>query len=183
MPQPNPFAGLSPEEVLDRLILAYEEQYQIVRGRRFQELETAALATYRMREKKGFFGLRDDRLPTGFSEANEHVAFLIRDTPEEDLTEVVRQLVQDMREQLLDANKEHSYSLFSVVILASSCDKRTAGLLKKLKYRENYQYGWGMGRVALFDLTTGEVACNGDGKDLKRAVLERFAQKLEGRNP
>ena len=67
----------------------------------------------------------------------------------------------------------HRNSDVTLVIVADHIDEDAFKMIKKLKHYKSYKfslYGWSAFRAVAYETSTGKVACNQRGSDLKKLV-------------
>ena len=72
----------------------------------------------------------------------------------------------------------HMYSYLTVVFLCERMEPEAARAVRKLRFTKNYRFslrGWATGRALAVEVSTGEMAYNKEGKEMRK----HFAQLLK----
>lgn len=166
-----PFQGGIPaEELLERIIDRYSANYKVEQHLTLSGVPVRAVLAMHSASEKTLLGFSAPGLKLGSSQAHEYVLVLTADTFGPGTVEMVDGVLEAAEKQYLDITPEHSYTLFSVVVLAGDVDRQTLGKWKKFKRRRDYDCGWGLSRLALVDTAGGTIVCNGDGRDFGRIL-------------
>ena len=130
----------------------------------------ALLSTYESRGARKILGL----MPTGGS-GHAHEYRLLFAVPSLDEAALADwwQYACKVADELVQPDKEHDFSLISVLLAAGEIDRNALKKLKKLSDERRFEggkHGWSSVRMAVIDLGTHKVHTNRMGDALKNIV-------------
>ncbi len=157
---------MTAQEALDRVLRSYRRYYDV--ATELVEAPFAAQATFHSHEER-FFLVKKAVLSE--SESNEYVFF----AAEGDLDLARAQYLDDSAWRLgmecVDPHANHKNSDVSLVVIADRISPEAKQFFRKLRRSKNYRwglYGYSNYRVVAIELSTGDLAANRLGKDLRK---------------
>lgn len=162
------------QDLLEQILQHYAENYEINYQPEIGDGDGRALAEYHIMTEKTMFGVK---MKLGSTEANESVLFVCEESFTLQVLAKLKKLCESLEQKCLNMHKQHAYSMFSVVLIAKEVDKEAIKMLKKYRVRKEYQYGWGLYRVAVIDAVTLKAYGNTDGIELARMVRNWAVEK------
>ncbi len=83
----------------------------------------------------------------------------------------------------VDPKPNHMQSSLSLVLIADAVDEEAKKLCRRTRFRKNFMLGlrgWSDLRLAIVDLSSGDVTTNGAGKELRRSLEANLAPEHAG---
>lgn len=162
------------EAAIERLLRSYEAYYDIYRLPE-EDAPLTARCEYYERTENYILSKRAEV----WSANNEEFLYLI-DIPhltKEDFINL-RDLVFADGEKRLHIGPGHMCSVISPIFICDSCDPEAKKALRKSKVFKSYKFslhGWMDGRMAVVELSTGQVTTNSSGHRLSKLLKKTLA--------
>ena len=170
-------------QMLERTLASFASNYDITREAQVASRKVEALAQLRAMNSRYMLS---KKWVVWQANAFEHCIFVTVPT----LTaEAVRDwfsfLTEDAEPELVHPGADvppegHMYSYLTVVYLCERMEPEAARAVRKLRFTKNYRFslrGWATGRALAVETSTGKMAFNAQGKEMRR----HFQQLLKER--
>lgn len=165
-------------EVLEKILKAYEAYYDI--NRETPERPFAAEASFHSHDEQ-FFLVKSARI--GEAESNEHVFFSIEETLDEDRLKELDSAAWERGLARVKPHANHRNTDVTLVAAGNHVTEEAFALAARLKHYKSYQWGFrGFShyRLVVLEYSSGRLACNGQGKDLKKLFGNIFQCQGKG---
>ncbi len=158
------------QNALEQILEAYRRYFDIVRNHTLLGTTLPAMAKYYSRGERYVL---TKRAKLWAMECYEYALFF---TPAQLGSDGLRQItnyLEACEEHLVNPHSEHMYTYITGIILTDSLPEGISSLVSKYKWRRSYRLsfrGWCHIRLAVLDVSTGTVATNWDGKELRKTL-------------
>lgn len=155
-------------EALEKVLKAYEGYYNV--KREDPEPPFAAEAEFRLHDEN-YFLVRSARI--GEADSREFVYFAL---PERLSLQELSSLDQKAWEHGLsrvEVHSNHKNSDIALIILAAHADEEAMRQVRSLRHYKSYSWGfrgWSQYRLIVVDLSSDQISCNRQGRDLKKII-------------
>lgn len=159
---------MTPDEVLERLLRSYERYYDVIREG--VEPPFAAEAHFHSHDEQ-FFLVKSARISE--AESNEYVFFAVERELDEARTAALDEAAWTRGLARVKPHKDHRNSDVALVILAEHMTADGEEAVKKLKHSKSYRFslqGWSNYRAIALETSTGRLAYNRLGRNLKKLL-------------
>ncbi|MCD7806366.1 MAG: hypothetical protein LUH19_03385 [Lachnospiraceae bacterium] len=153
-------------EALTKLLRSFETYYDINRENPVEPF--AAQAEFSLHDEQ-YFLVRSARISE--ADTKEFVYFATVDLLDVPTLEQLDQRAWEDGTGKVKPHKDHRNSDVVLVILAERMDPEAMALIPKLRHYKSYRhgfYGWSHYKLTAIELSTGKVAANRQGRDLKK---------------
>ena len=162
-------------EALETLLRSYTQYYDVIREG--VEPPFAAEALFHSHDEQ-YFLIRTARI----SEADSHefVFFAAEESVDADRLAVLDETAWSRGMERVKPHKDHRNSDVTLVILAEHIAPEAMAAIKKLRHYQSYRFGfqgWSNYRVIALETSSGNLACNRLGRDLKKLFRNISNQK------
>lgn len=157
----------------DRLLAGQDKAFVSSRNAEIAGRAAAMLSTFDLSAERKLFGL----MPTGNSgHAHEYRLLFAVPALDEALLQDWWQYAQSAERELVRPDRNHDFSIVSLILAVGAVEKNALKSLKKLNAErefKNGQSGWSSVRMAVIDLSAHKVHTNRMGDPLKN-ILNPF---------
>ena len=164
-------AVLSKEDVLEKLLLAHQQWFDLYRNHEFEGIKFPGYVEFHTHGEQYVLSKRAKLWEV---DSHEYIFFqTVDELTEDDL----QQWVSFMKEHGLkkaEPKPNHMSSNIALVLIADSTSDNAAKAVRKVRFRKNFKLGlegWADLKLAVVDLSGHRVITNGAGKDMVE-VLE-----------
>ena len=155
-------------EALEKVLKAYEGYYNVKREQ--PEPPFAAEAEFRLHDEN-YFLVRSARI--GEADSREFVYFAIPENLSEEELLALDQKAWENGLSRVQVHANHKNSDVVLVVLATHADALAMKTAKSLHHYKSYSWGfkgWSQYRLIVVDLSTDQVSCNRQGRDLRKII-------------
>ena len=155
-------------EALDTLLKSYIQYYDVVR----EDVEPpfAAEALFHSHDEQ-YFLVKSARISE--ADSHEYVFFALSEDLDLSAAQALDETAWNRGMARVKPHKDHRNSDVTLVILAEHIAPEAMAAVKKLRHYQSYRFGfqgWSNYRVIALETSSGSLACNRLGRDLKKLL-------------
>ena len=162
---------LSSDEFFERLLLAYNDYFDVIRDTSYKDLSVNAEAAFHSFSEK-YVLVKKAQLWA--AEAHEYVFFVRVNHLDAETFRKYSDVLLEEGLSRVEPKKDHMYTYVSVVFLAESIAPEVQKLIAKTRYHRDYRmsiYGWMDYRIAARDCASKKIYTNWAGRPRKKTLL------------
>ncbi len=166
---------MTPDEVLERLLRSYTRYYDVIREN--VEPPFAAEAVFHSHDEQ-YVLVKSARISE--SDSHEYVFFATTDALDEAVADRLEQTAWDRGMARVQPHMNHRSSDVTLIVLAGTITPEAKRRIKKSKRTKSYKHslhGWSNYRAIALETSSGDLAFNRLGRDLKKLFRNILKQR------